>query len=265
MRLRRFSTFAAVAVLAAALVPNLTASAHHEPAGAMQCALNGFVVKDATSIADPNEGGTNGRGVFGAALVAGFPVTSSVTCTGSISGSATVSGNFVWCPQLTPHDPVNNPHDPDNNSATPDPDPTDWDCNGASAHDTADEALYPGEVGGQEHPTNVHVIGTGKLTGGLAWVDVQGNPAPPECDFSFEGHALAPPLLEVSIDCDGHTFEGVATTGFVPILGPAGDSFTDPNAGPTGQPITCAEWGPNRPECFRAVIFSGDITAVAAP
>ena len=297
----RRSILAAVFAATSALVPvalNAVPGAQAAPGG-ITCDLRGFVLKDPTALgSDPNSSAIEGSGYFGSAKVAGQVTPSQVTCTGMITGTATVRGQFVWCPQSTDHDPNTNPsaawraanhghatyaaaqaHQSQTNPAHTHAAPTQFDCNGAGGDGTPDEAVSPGHVEGGgncapfvqneacEHPTNVHVVGTQGVLEGEIWNDTVTGDVAPDCTFGFEGHALAPPRLDVTITCGGQTWEGTAEASFVPVLGTAGDNFESPDTNAYPEKRTCADWmaemGPQHPDCFRAVIFDGNITAAA--
>jgi hypothetical protein len=295
----RRSILAAVFAATSALVPvalNAVPGAQAAPGG-ISCDLRGFVLKDPTALgSDPNSSAIEGSGYFGAAKVASVLVDSQVTCTGTISGTANVRGEFVWCPQSTDHDPNTNPSTAwraaNHNHATyaeaqdhvtspphTHAAPTQFNCNGAGGDGTPDEAAYPGhaEVGGNcapfvqneacEHPTNVHVVGSGDLLGD-SWLNTLSQTNAPDCAFTFEGHALAPPRLDVVMTCGTlGTWTGSAEASFVPVIGQAGDVFGSSDPGNYPEKKTCAVWmaemGPEHPDCFRAVIFDGNITAAA--
>lgn len=208
-----------------------------QAANGTSCQLTGFVVKDATPIA---QGGTSGAGDFGSAQVGPVPVGSRVVCNGTINGSATVGGSFYWCPQSTAG------HD----TAAPG---TVFSCGTDALHQlpattTGDEAAWPSSV-----PTNVHVRGIGTLTSdpNAGLKNLVTGESYPSCSFDFNGHALAPVKLDLNVTCGGAVMKGVATATFVPVMGPAGNTFSSQN------PHT--QCGPS-PDCFRAVIFIGNIT-----
>jgi len=240
--------------------------------GGLVCRAAAFGVKTPTDVSNASEG----EGIFGNVLI---PVVglqqSTMTCTGSITGTATVTGRYTWCSQSTDHNPSTNPYNPgpaadddyypaytaSQNSqwvtdGKPDPDPTDFTCNGVGAHEVQpDEALYPGDA-----PVNVHIVAEAQMTGQI-WNDTVTGDVAPNCSVAMEGHAIAPTKLNATVTCGSQVYDGVVTAGFVPILGTAGDAFHAPN--PADEPDTCAEvWGQD-PRCFRSLIFEGVMEAHA--
>jgi hypothetical protein len=232
--------------------------------GGLVCRAAAFGVKTPTNVADASEG----EGIFGTVLVGTTVVNSTMTCTGSITGTAIVTGRYTWCPQSTDHDPETNPsqawraanHDhatwaeaqahqtsPAHTHAAP----TEFECNGAGAKEIQpEEAAYPGEA-----PVNVHIVAEATMTGDI-WLNTLSQTNAADCDVALEGHAIAPTKLNATVTCGTQVYDGVVTAGFVPILGTAGDAFHAPD--PDDEPETCAasEFGQS-PECFRSLVFEG--------
>lgn len=256
----RWSAILGVLALGGLLVPSTPVEAGHT-SPAVECDFFGIVISSAGPF---GEGGGGSKGNFGGGSIAGVPITSKLTCSGTINGAANLIGGFATCTQLSdPPDFERHPTKADWTGSIPSPaeaagETTGFSCSGEYAWDSnspgidtdddgendvavftealadaANPCVKQNEPGKVCHP-NVHVAGQGQLDGdGWQWDHL--TPQNDNCEFAFSGHAPSPVELQVLASCPQGdspthliTFERPNIIGFAPLFGRAADFFHVP-------------------------------------
>lgn len=223
------------------------AQAHVDNAGDINCVLTGGVVFDPTVLSQASRL----TGDFG--TTAGLP--STVQCAGTITGTALVSGGFTTCRQGDPGTPPAIP-------ACTKPDPF------APASDVVWNGVNMFNAQGLGPMTQV--TGTGSLSPTAQGAGLHYSDDPLSqlglvtCSFDFFGHA---PVVELKItlkckasaESSSRSYVGAATASFVPLMSVAGNQVQ--GAPHANCPDPTVSHNPADAQCFRAVIFDGDIQA----
>lgn len=216
------------------------------PAGAFNCALTAGVVFKPAQLANA----TAGSGVFGNTV--GVP--SAVACTGTLTGTASISGNVVYCP-------------PQGNE-------TACTSGGGVVPNNAAAPVWKAINSGPIAPMT-HVYATGVLTptsgqSGLHYSDDPlGIAGPVTCGFVDEGQGTVPAAaLKMSLTCKGfnepagnsRTYSGVSAATFAVLLSVSGNNVTTTDSNFQQMcPDPAVSHNPIDADCFRAVYLGGQI------